>query len=62
MDRDKFKSPMTSKTTQLNRKQIYALMLSTMEEHKNTKHEHTRLLGILDAKYGAANLDELVEK
>ena len=56
------KIPMSSKTTQLNRKQLHALLLSTREEPESTNHEHKRLVGILDTKYEAANLNKLVAK
>jgi len=57
---DGTKMPMPSKTTQLNRKQLRALLLGTRKEPESTKHKHKRLVGILDAKYKAANLDEPV--
>ena len=56
---DGTKIPMSSKITQLNRKQLRALLLSTREESESTKHKHKRLVGISDNKYEAANLDKL---
>ena len=50
----------SSKTTQLNRKQLRALLSSTRGEPVSIKHEHKWLVGILDDKYEAANLDKLV--
>ena len=52
---DKIKITITSKTTQLNRKQLRALLLSNNEQSERIKHENKQLVGILDAKYEAAS-------
>ena len=59
---DEIKIPITSKTIQLHRKQLRAIISSTREKPESIKHEHKRLVRILDAKYEAANLDKLVSK
>ena len=62
VERDEHKIPMTSKTTQLNRKQLHNLLLSTREEPESTKHKHKWLVEILYTKYEAANLEKLWQK
>ena len=62
IDWEDIQIPMTTNQTQFtDRKQLKALLLST-EEPISTSDEKSRTIKILDAKYEAANLDELVSE